>query len=359
VAERHAAEDPRVRVLDGPRAGLAAIRNTSLEAARGRWAAILDSDDMLHPRHVEWLVAAAERTKAEIVAANMVSFRVEAGRTRTELFADAPGWREERWLTLVDYVRANSATGDAVSAGYLKPLFDMEFLRRHRLRYDLRLRIAEDYDLVARALAAGASYRFLPCPTYFYRRHDASTSHRQSVADLSGMLAAADAAAAGSHDPDLLAAVAARTAGIRSALRHAKALDALKARRSLRALLQMGADRGAWRLMLQTFVEGGTWRLRRSGHEPPLAAPVAVVIGTPTAGSDVAVALARLERQGHRVERRAAPADDRARALLADGLPLPTRVLVAPPATADDAAYAMAPAIVREVEQVGEQRLRA
>jgi succinoglycan biosynthesis protein ExoO len=215
------------------------------------------------------------------------------------------------------------------------------------LQYDLRLRIAEDYDLVARALAAGARYRFLPAPTYFYRRHAASTSHRQCVADLSGMLRAADAAATGSSDPELLKAVAMRTAGIRSASRHATALDALKARRPLQAARALGADGGAWRLMRQTFVEGGGRRLRRTRANRDAAEPAVLVIGAPSHDPDVARAVERLEREGRPVVHRDRPADDRARALLADGLPPLTHVFVAPPATPDDAAYALAPSLAR------------
>ncbi|MEJ2459623.1 MAG: glycosyltransferase family 2 protein [Novosphingobium sp.] len=354
IAETHAAQDARVRVLDGPRAGLAAIRNASLEAARGRWAAILDSDDMLHPCHIQNLVAAAQRTGAEIVAANMVSFSAEGGWTRTALFANHPAWQEERWLDQVEYVRANSASGDAVSAGYLKPLFDMEFLRKHSLCYDLRLRIAEDYDLAVRTLGAGARYLYLPHPTYFYRRHAASTSFRQSVPDLMGMLATADSAAAGSADPELLSAVVARTAGIRSALRHAQALDALKGKKPVHALLRMGYDRGAWALMLHSVIEGGRKRLfRRQGAEKE-AVPSALLIGVPAPGSQVARAVAELEQGGRPVERRPVPENDRARAQLADGLPPLTEVFAALPATFDDAAYAMAPGIARHVEQRAE-----
>lgn len=347
VAEHHAAQDARVRVIDGPRAGLAAIRNVSLDAARGRWAAILDSDDMLHPRHIEQLVAAAQRTGAEIVAANMVSFAHEHGLTQTALFADRRDWREERWLSLIDYVRANSASGDAVSAGYLKPLFNLDFLRRQTLRYDLRLRIAEDYDLVARTMAAGARYLYLPMPTYFYRKHSASTSHRQSVADLTGMLLAADSAAKGSDDPALLAAVNARELGIRSALRHVQALDALKQRKLFPALAKLGHDLRAWQLMVQTIVEGGGRRLvRRPLVKEPLS-PAVLVVGKPPSGSLQSQEIAQLAADGMTIIFRDVVVDNRARAGLANELPPLAHIFVAPPATLDDAAYAMAPALVR------------
>ena len=350
IAESHAAKDPRVRVLDGPRAGLAAIRNVSLAAAQGRWAAVLDSDDLLHPRHVERLVAAAEATGAEITAANMVSFSTDAGVTRTELFADQPDWRNDRWLTPVAYVKANSASGDAVSAGYLKPLFDLAFLRRHDLEYDLRLRIAEDYDLVARALAAGARFRFLSQPTYFYRRHELSTSHRLSLADLAGMLATADAAASRSDDAALKAAVAERARGIRSALRHAKAVAALKARAPHRALAALGADIRAWRLMGRSAMEGGSRRLSRGRVATSTGAPTVLVIGHPDPDGETGKVLAVMAREGRSIAMRAVPQDDGERARLGDGLSALTHIFVAPPATIDDAAYAMAPALPRTID---------
>lgn len=343
IAEGHAAQDPRVRVLDGPCAGLAANRNASLAAARGRHAAILDSDDVLHPAHVERLTAAAARTGAEIVAANMVSFRVDAaGRHHAALFADHPAWDSERWITLPAYVRANSAYGDAVSAGYLKPLFCMTFLRQHALNYDTRLRIAEDYDLVARALAAGARMLFLPRPTYFYRRHDASTSHRQSVADLSAMLAAADAVGAGNAPPVLAEAVARRRSGIESALRHARAVDAAKARRPDRALAALGADRAAWRMLAGSVGEGLARRFARPARRTEQApGPAVLMLGDPLPGSTLAAQVDARVAAGEHIIRRRPPRDNRERGRLADGLPRLEAVIVAPPATADDAAYAL------------------
>lgn len=342
VAEHHAAQDPRVRVFAAPESGLAAVRNASLAAARGRWVTILDSDDLLHPTHIARLVAAAERTGAEIVAANMVSFAIHNGFTRTSLFAAGPEWSEERYLDLTGYVAANGATADGVVTGYLKPLFCAAFLRNRGIVYDTRLRIGEDYDLVARALAAGARYLFLPRPTYFYRRHADSTSHRLSVADLSGMLAAADAPARIDGGSAVRHAVAHRICGIRSALAHARAIEALKARRAVAAIWALGLDGRAWRALARSVIEGGSRRLRRRGGtvmQPAAPAlPAVLVVGPVEPGSPVAAEIAAERRT---VFHRPAPCDDTGRAMLADGLPSLGRILIAAPATADDAAYAL------------------
>ncbi len=339
IAERHAAEDPRVRVLDGPQAGLAGVRNVSLSAARGRWAAILDSDDLLHPAHVERLVAAAQRTGAELVSANMVCFSVEDGLTQSALFAGTPEWQQEREIDLPAFVRSNGVAADGVTTGYLKPLFTLDFLRAHELEYDLRLRIGEDYDLVARALAKGARYVFLPRPTYFYRRHAASTSHRTGLRDLEGLMAAADSLAPLTRDRRVLSAVAKRTAGIVSAQAHGRALDALKAFQPVAAMRELGSDAEAWRLMARSFLEGGLKRVMRLTRKPVTvgdATPAVLVIGDHVP-----------DLPDRRVVTRAAPMDDIARATLANGLPPLERIVVTPPATQDDAAYAMAPQIER------------
>lgn len=330
IAAGHAAEDHRVRVLDGPRSGLAAIRNASLAAARGRWAAILDSDDLLHPRHVERLVDAAQRTGATAIAANMVSFGLDAwGVRHAALFADTPGWREECEIDLASYVRANSAADEAVSAGYLKPMFDMGFLRRHSICYDARLRIAEDYDLVARMLAVGGRFHYLPVPTYFYRRHADSTSSRLTVRDLNGMIAAADSALQGpAATPEVHAAVAQRTHGLQGALAHARAVEALKRLRPHRALLALGRHGYAWRLMRRTLTEAVGKRLLRRVSAAPLIDDVVLIGDTP---DEVEVTLRRpIPHRG-------------TEAGVADGLPVVDRVLLGEGASADDAAFAISP----------------
>jgi succinoglycan biosynthesis protein ExoO len=63
-----ASHDRRVRLLLAHRnEGPAAARNRGLDAARGRWIAVLDSDDMMHPERLSRLVAAAEQDGADII----------------------------------------------------------------------------------------------------------------------------------------------------------------------------------------------------------------------------------------------------------------------------------------------------
>ena len=230
IAHSIAAGDPRLVVLPPvPNGGPAAARNRGFAAARGQWIAVMDSDDLMHPERLERLLAAAERDGADIVADDMLAFFEDGG-------APQPMLRGRLALPaaidLALYVRANALFGRLPALGYLKPVFRAAMLRQSGVRYDPGLRIAEDYDLVARLLAQGARFRVQPDLTYFYRRHSASTSHRLRRGDLLAMLASDTAfrAAIGPRDTATEAALRTRRASIERALGYDGILAALKAR---------------------------------------------------------------------------------------------------------------------------------
>jgi len=274
IAREHARQDPRVRLVEGPRRGLSAVRNASLDVARGRFAAILDSDDVLHPRHLEWLVTG--RAGAQICAANMIEF--EARSLTPRLFAQGKPWSWPRLIGAGEFVEHGMIGGHKVSLGYLKPLFDMDFLNAHGLRYDERLRIGEDFDLVLRGLLSGAEYRFLPQATYYYRKHAASTSHRLARDDLEGLLHATGTYPATGDDARWLRA---RRENLEGALLHLDAVAAIKAGRPLRALALAAGHADARRLTAATLGEALAKRAGRllsksevSASSPTGAEPV-------------------------------------------------------------------------------------
>lgn len=78
ICDRYAARDPRFRVIHRENGGLSAARNTGLAAARGEWLLFLDSDDWLHPRALELLLAAATQTGADMA---MCDFTAAEGRS--------------------------------------------------------------------------------------------------------------------------------------------------------------------------------------------------------------------------------------------------------------------------------------
>ena len=68
--------------------------------------------------------------------------------------------------------------------GFLKPVMRRSFLEMHGLRYGESLRLGEDYDLYARALARGARYKVVRHCGYVAVERPDSLSGRHRTEDL-------------------------------------------------------------------------------------------------------------------------------------------------------------------------------
>ncbi|WP_406857326.1 glycosyltransferase family 2 protein [Alsobacter sp. KACC 23698] len=184
-----AALDPRITVLRLPaNVGPAVARNKGIQAARGRWVAIVDSDDLIAQCRLQKLVAAAEADGVDIACDNLVLFRDDARALGRALVGK--DWAEPRGIDLVTFIRSNHANTGQSALGYLQPIIRTEFIRRSGLAYNEDLVLNEDYDLLLRMLAAGAHMRVYPWPTYYYRKRDTSLSRRYRRTDLQAMIAA-------------------------------------------------------------------------------------------------------------------------------------------------------------------------
>lgn len=155
LAERLAAHDPRVKALRAAaNAGPSAARNAAIEATSSPWLTILDADDYVVPGRLKALHA---------IAAN-VDF---AGDALVRVAAGAPcSWQPApltpQRLGLEAFLLGNlGGANSGLDLGYLKPLMRRDFLDAHRLRYRTDMRLGEDYELYARALALNA--RFIVC----------------------------------------------------------------------------------------------------------------------------------------------------------------------------------------------------
>lgn len=74
VAKEWEKKDIRVRIVNLPFADLANARNAGVENSLGDIICFVDSDDMLHKRHIENLLNVMEETRAEIVQGKVYAF---------------------------------------------------------------------------------------------------------------------------------------------------------------------------------------------------------------------------------------------------------------------------------------------
>jgi succinoglycan biosynthesis protein ExoO len=233
-----AAADHRVRLLESAVSnGPAAARNRALDQARGKWVAIVDSDDLIHPERFARMLAAAEDDHADIVADNLLVF--DDSDIKPPSYAlSGKRWQERVWISTTDYISGNEIFGRRPVIGYLKPMIRAELIRNGPTRYDPKLRIAEDYDFILRLLDKGARFRVIPDATYFYRKHGQSVSHRLSHETLQSMLVADDAfRVTSSHaSPALITALDQRRASIERASAFVSLIEALKQQRAGQAV---------------------------------------------------------------------------------------------------------------------------
>ena len=232
-----AATDARIRLAALTRnGGPAAARNHALDLVRGEWIAVVDSDDLIHPTRLERLLQAAQADGADIVADNMLEFQDDGAVQPQPLI---PALTAPQTIDLAWYVQCGVMFRQRPGLGYLKPVMRAALVARLGIRYDLTLRIAEDYDLIARLLAGGAVFRLYPDLLYMYRKHGSSISHRLSRANMLSMRDAGRAfeASLPAPAPGLQAALRERDTSMELALQFDALVTALKQR-------QLGAALG-------------------------------------------------------------------------------------------------------------------
>lgn len=207
-----AAADPRIVARRHNRAGGAgAARNTAFAAARGRWLALLDADDLWLPDRLARLVGEAEASGADLLADDLLLRDFATGADLGTHF----GGQGSGWITAEELLRRDmpdAPAGSPGAIGYAQPLIRRDFVRAHRLAYDVSLASSEDLAFLFACLLDGARFRLSPAALYIYRVRPQSVSNRAGVtrAQTAANRAMARLAAGGRATPEVLRLLARR-----------------------------------------------------------------------------------------------------------------------------------------------------
>lgn len=74
ICDEFCRKEPRARVIHQQNYGQAAARDVAIAASEGEWLVFADADDVVHPRYIERMIAAAHSHGADITECGFVEF---------------------------------------------------------------------------------------------------------------------------------------------------------------------------------------------------------------------------------------------------------------------------------------------
>jgi succinoglycan biosynthesis protein ExoU len=173
----------RLKILTQPRnLGPSAARNRAIAESLAPWVGVLDADDFFLPGRLARLLKFADR--ADLIADDVGQVPEDApGGPRKSLLGDISA---PRAVSFAEFVSSNVTKRKKLRGelGFLKPLMRRAFLNEHRLSYREDIRLGEDYELYARALALGAHFWLTPDQGYVSVMRENSLSGQHSEDDL-------------------------------------------------------------------------------------------------------------------------------------------------------------------------------
>ena len=227
--------------------GPSAARNYAMSISTAGIIGILDADDFFLPGRLERLL---QQKDWDLVADNIAFIADKAIASGIE--ERIRKYSAEAYIIdFVGFIEGNISKRGAQRGeiGFLKPLMRRSFLERHRIRYNETLRLGEDYDLYARALAYGARYKITRSCGYAAVVRDNSLSGKHRTHDLERLYEADCALIANNTDLD--------RAVVSALKRHARHV---RDRYQLRRFLDVKNHEGGMRAFAQLLGQPSTIR---------------------------------------------------------------------------------------------------
>jgi len=204
ILSEYAAGHPSLRVIRRENGGLAAARNTGLDAASGEWVGFVDSDDWVVPTMFERLLALANDHALDIALCNGL-YHFDGRRADAPIYTDPPRCGPLPGREWLKYKLGNRSLLHMV----WMHLYRRDFIEGHRLRFLSGL-VHEDVVWTTRALMLAPRVAYDDTPLYVYRKPlrraepVARDRHLRAVIASSKINAQALAALAdGAEDPEL------------------------------------------------------------------------------------------------------------------------------------------------------------
>lgn len=176
ICDSYAARDPRIRVIHQKNMGLSGARNSGMDVAKGEYITFVDSDDLVVPQYLEFLLKAID---SQEVGVSMCRFKEFSDAKEKTVTARLIAAGEYTLLSAKD-VCLSLYNGKAST-----PICACGKMYRSSVIEDLRFpvgRLHEDQAFTPIACYRAKTVSVLNSPLYLYRFRDASiTKERFSL----------------------------------------------------------------------------------------------------------------------------------------------------------------------------------
>ena len=154
-------------------------RNFALEAARGKYIAFMDSDDLLSETALEDFLNVAEKFNADVVHSEKVlAFVADDGEIESKILSTQPSFVTEPTLETFDIAeRVNNFVAKKFMWQACGKLFRRKFLTDNKITFPA-LKTFEDMIFVLKCIVAAKNYVRVPAVNYYYRAREDSLSHK-------------------------------------------------------------------------------------------------------------------------------------------------------------------------------------
>lgn len=236
--------DKRLNVLvNQQNLGASGARNRGIREAKGKWVALLDSDDWYAPERLEKLLKVAYAENADLIADDIFYIEDREKLPWTTLLAES-GERIDEIIPIdpVYFVETDIQGRRGLHLGLTKPLIKRDFLFHNGIEYDENIKLGQDFYFSLSCLAHGGRFILVPEPYYFYRSHAGSLVTTGEIKRLDQACSASQYFLQQEiiqNNPKLLDALSKRLALLEKTRPYFRVIDPVKQRKPLGILIEM------------------------------------------------------------------------------------------------------------------------
>lgn len=168
ICDEYAKKDSRFKVFHKPNGGVSSARNLGLQRALGEWVTFIDSDDFISQTFLEGLyIPISQGEQLDFVHGGCTNWKdgkiISVNQQYNNFIGSDPGYIFENFRGLT-----------------VSKLFKMENIKHWKdhieLRFDEKMKIAEDMAFTIDYLSTVKKYAFVSETGYYYRKDNTSSA---------------------------------------------------------------------------------------------------------------------------------------------------------------------------------------